>query len=65
MQAKFPEHSLLVIHSGLQFGGTPINVGKQEHDGVLPFTLHSEFGPHGDGIHGLTGDSGGSAAIKN
>lgn len=37
------------MHSGLQLGGEPINVGKQEHDGEVPITLHWELGPQGDG----------------
>lgn len=41
------------MHSGLQFGGLPINVGTQEHDGELPISRHSAFGPHGDGIQGF------------
>lgn len=49
MQAKFEAHSLLLEHSGLQFGGTPIYRGRQEQDGEVPETLHCEFGPHGDG----------------
>lgn len=55
MQAKLLEHSLLLIHSGLQFGGAPINSGKQEQDGESPETLHCELGPQGDGWQGLTG----------
>lgn len=27
--------------------------GKQEHAGASPTTLHWEYGPHGDGIHGF------------
>lgn len=42
------------MHSGRQFGGLPKNSSTQAHDGA-PFTsLHIEFGPHGEGIHGLT-----------
>lgn len=51
-----------MIHSGLQLGGKPVKDGKQEQDGVLPCTLHSEFGPHGDGMHGLVGGAGGRAS---
>lgn len=36
-------------------------MGKQEQDGEPPMSLHSEFGPHGDGTHGFTytGSAGG------
>lgn len=49
IHAKLLGHSLLLTHSGLQFGGDPMNAGKQEHEGLSPVTLHCEFGPHGDG----------------
>lgn len=55
MQAKWSGHSLLLIHSGLQFGGELINPARHEHDGLSLITLHSEFGPQGDGWHGLIG----------
>lgn len=54
MQAKLFEHSLLVKHSGLQFGGVPKNSGKHEHDGELLISLQIAFGPHGEGWHGFT-----------
>lgn len=54
MQAKWFEHSLLLTHSGLQFGGVPMYWAKQEHAGESPDTLHSELAPQGDGLHGLT-----------
>lgn len=54
IQALLLEHSGLIEHSGLQFGGLPINVGKQEQEGDPPISLHSEFGPHGDGTQGFT-----------
>lgn len=38
IQAKLDEHSPLLIHSGLQFGGDPIKSGKQEQDGDCPLT---------------------------
>lgn len=53
IQAKWFRHSLLLIHSGLQFGGFPVNSGKQEQEGEPFISLHIEFGPQGDGIHGL------------
>lgn len=40
------------MHSGLQFGGVPRYVGKQEHDGIPPISRHSANAPQGDGIHG-------------
>lgn len=51
--ARLPEHSALIEHSGLQFGAIPIKFGKQEHAGASPTTLHWEYGPHGDGMHGF------------
>lgn len=57
MQAKLLGHSLLLTHSGLQKGGWPTKLVKQEHDGIFPFVLHSECGPHGDGWHGFLGSS--------
>lgn len=55
MQAKWLEHSLLLTHSGLQFGGDPINCGKHEQEGLSLITWHWAFGPHGDGWHGFIG----------
>ena len=52
MQAILAEHSALIVHSGLQFGGLPLYVGKQEHDGTPPISRHSENMPQGDGMHG-------------
>lgn len=68
MQAKLLEQSELTVHSGRQFGGLPINVDKQEHDGTFPTLLHSALGPQGDGTHGFTtstctGCGGGSIII--
>lgn len=40
IQAKLKEHSLLATHSGRQFGGEPVNSGKQEQDGESPIGLH-------------------------
>lgn len=39
-QAKFPGHSSFMTHSGLQFGGLPTKLGKQEQAGVLPTIRH-------------------------
>lgn len=43
------------MHSGLQNGGTPMYSGKQVHEGEPFASLHIEFGPQGDGKHGLLG----------
>ncbi|CAB0002809.1 unnamed protein product [Nesidiocoris tenuis] len=67
IQARFDGHSLLLAHSGLQFGGDPWKSGKQEHEGLSPTALHCELGPHGDGAQGLIGaccTGGGGARIK-
>lgn len=58
MQAKLDVHSLLLTHSGLQFGGVPKNSGKQEHEGDSLITLHSALGPQGLGWHGFEGTTG-------
>lgn len=52
MQAILAGHSALIVHSGLQFGGLPLYVGKQEHDGTPPISRHSENMPQGDDMHG-------------
>ena len=44
-----------MVHSGLQFGGIPIYVGKQEQDGDPPLLRHCELGPQGLGMHGSIG----------
>lgn len=51
------------MHSCLQLGGEPIKLGKQEHEGVSPWTLHWEFGPQGDGIQGFPTICGVSSAV--
>jgi len=51
-----------VIHSGLQFGGDPMKLGRHEHDGDSPWTLHWELGPQGEGIQGLPTYCGESVA---
>lgn len=43
------------MHSGLQLGGVPIICDEHEQTGTVFLTLHSEFGPHGDGLHGSVG----------
>lgn len=52
IQAKFNAHSELIIHSGLQDGGVPIQLGWQEQTAYLFTSLHILYGPHGDGLHG-------------
>jgi hypothetical protein len=61
MQAKFPGHSELMVHSGRQFGERPTKLGKQEQAPVLPITRHCELGPQGDGTHGFIFTVGTSA----
>lgn len=52
------------MHSGLQLGGEPVYSGKQEQDGEPFISLHWAFGPQGDGMHGLSGSTTGSATKK-
>lgn len=40
MQARWEAHSLLLTHSGLQFGGDPINSGKHVQEGESFTTRH-------------------------
>lgn len=54
MQALLLEHSELIVHSGLQFGGLPKKLGRHEQDGELLISLHWLFGPQGEGTQGLT-----------
>lgn len=46
----------------------PIYPVLQEHDGVPPRSLHSEYAPHGEGTHGLIGvctiGAGGGAKLR-
>lgn len=58
IQAIVDGQSVLTTHSGLQLGGEPMKFCWQEHAGWLPTALHSELGPQGDGMHGLTGSTG-------
>lgn len=51
-----------MIHSGLQFGGDPINSAKHEQEGVSPLTWHWDLGPHGEGTQGFPTGNGTSAA---
>lgn len=52
-QAWLLGHSLFTRHSGLQLGGEPTNSGIQAQEALLSGdTVHWEFGPHGEGLHG-------------
>lgn len=62
MQAILNAHSVLLVHSGRQFGGNPMKSGKHLQSALSPFSTHCELGPHGDGKHGLI-FSGGEAAV--
>lgn len=53
-QAKLWSHSLLLMHSGLQFGGVPRYPGKQAQTGPSPLIPHVECEPQGEGSHGST-----------
>lgn len=50
------------MHSGLQYGGEPINSGRQLQEGEFPDIWHWALGPHGDGWQTFIG-SGGACAI--
>lgn len=65
MQAWLDGHSLLLVHSGLQYGGDPENSGIHVHDGVPDISLHMELGPQGDGVQGDTSAVGGSEKTTN
>lgn len=55
IQAWFWGHSELPTHSGLHDGGLPKKLGWQEHTAWPLVTLHTLFGPHGDGSQGFCG----------
>lgn len=55
MQALVGSQSVLTMHSGRQFGGLPIKFCRHEQAGWSPTGRQSEFGPHGEGMHGLAG----------
>lgn len=54
MQARLLSHSLLLTHSGLQFGGVPIKLERHEHEGEFPTILHKLLNPQGDGLQGFS-----------
>lgn len=64
MQANCVSHSLLLTHSGLQFGGDPVKSARQEHEGKLFIASHRAFGPHGELSQGLMGVTGLAAKEK-
>lgn len=43
MQALLTGHSLLLVHSGLQYGGVPKKSGMHMQDGVPDTSLQIEF----------------------
>lgn len=49
IHASVEEHSLFTTHSGLQLGGLPMYVGKQEQTAWPFISRHLLFGPQGDG----------------
>lgn len=55
---------MLLTHSGLQFGGMPINSGRQEHDGASLTALQTALGPHGEGWQILIGGSFATSIVK-
>lgn len=62
--AKCEAHSLLLIHSGLQYGGCPWYFGMQVQDGDPLISWHTELGPHGEGWHGFITIAGEPEIIK-
>lgn len=54
----FDGHSEFKTHSGLQFGGLPIYSERQLQDGTPWLSWHWEYGPQGDGMHGLIYSTG-------
>lgn len=58
IHAWFWLHSELTRHSGLQFGGTPMNSDWQVHTAWSFETLQILFGPQGVGVHGSLGKLG-------
>lgn len=65
MQARLLGHSEFETHSGRQCGAEPTKPGKHEQDGDPPISLHSAFGPHGEGWQGYFGVSSGRSTISN
>lgn len=61
MHASRLAHSPLLMHSGRQFGGDPIKLGRHEQDGKLLINWHCELGPQGFGRQGFVASTGSSA----
>lgn len=58
-QERSRGQSEFCIHSGLQpVYGSPKYSGKHVQDPAPFRSLHNEFGPHGEGLQGLTGSIG-------
>lgn len=53
IHALFDGQSILLTHSARQFGGAPIKFGAHIQTGLSPSSLQCEFGPQGEGKHGL------------
>ena len=49
---SLPGLGVVVVGFLLQFGGHPINPGKQEHLATPLLSSHLENKPHGEGAHG-------------
>jgi hypothetical protein len=67
MHAWLLGQSELITHSGLQFGGIPMNVGRHEQAGDPSLFWHRELKPHGDGTQGSIGNcwtGAGNGAVK-
>lgn len=52
IQALSVAHSLLMVHSGRQFGGVPFMSGWQLQTACKFISRHKLFGPHGEGVQG-------------
>ena len=63
IQASWLGHSLLLMHSGRQYGGEPENSGRQEHEAWSLSTWHWAFGPQGDGWQGFPGAGLGAGTL--
>ena len=61
MHAILVGHSELTVHSGLQNGGEPTNVGEHVQTACPFASRHWLFGPQGDGLHGCDGRTGSSS----
>ena len=53
MQAWLLGQSEFIEHSGLHVGGDPMKEAKQAQEACSFTTRQSEFGPHGEGMHGF------------